>query len=341
MPESKVSFGPAGWALNRTELNELLLKPLFVSDNVLTSHFNIRRNVKDEVNLHFIGAPSRFVQPNQDCTFSPKGKLTLTSNTLKVSKHKVELEHCQDEFFDTCLERALTGSGNEIFNPDATPEMKQLKAAMMEQINAGIVNDLSALAWFADSANTIGDATLSAFYSQLATNGIFTQLDAKNPAVVKLVSAASGTQLSGALAVALLRGMYEQSGTIFRKLPKALREFKVTSSIYEPYKDYLRNLGALEQNIIVQEGFEALKYDGMAVVEMPDWDDTLKNDFGLSIPNRAILTASGNLAGGTDVSATGASLRWYSDIHGKSLYAQGYFRFGTGIVHDELVVYAK
>lgn len=341
MPESKVNFGPSGWALNRTELNELLLKPLFVSDNPLTSHFNIRKNVKDEINLHFISAPSRFVQPNQDCTFSPKGKLSLTNNKLKVSKHKVELEHCQDEFFGTCLERALTGAGNEIFNPDATPEMKQLKAAMMEQINAGIVNDLSALAWFADSANSISDAALSAFYSQLVTEGIFAQLDAKEGISVSSVNASSGTQLSGAQSVALLKAMYSQSSTVFRKLPKALREFKVTSSIYEPYKDYLRNLGALEQNLIVQEGFEALKYDGMAVIEMPDWDDTLKNDFGITIPNRAILTASGNLAGGTDVSTSGASLRWYSDIHGKSLFSQGYFRFGTGIVHDELIIYAK
>lgn len=331
---------PMSWELTRPEINELILKPTFVSDNIFTGTFRVMKNVKDEAKMFFLGAPSKFLQKNNDCKFTPKGSMSLVPDKIQVCRMKVEMEQCMDEVFDSCLEAALTGSEDGIFDPTATPEGAQLQAAMATQISKGLTNDLFLLSSFAKPGETASDG----FYD-ICYPGLFANIDSLVAAgKLTQVNAASGAALGAGAAIALFKGMWNARSLKFKgfELFPGQHELHVTNDLYENLHEYYENLGVAEQYQIIKDGITSLTWRGIAVISHPEWDAELRTTFGLTNPHRAILTLTGNLTVATDLAGTDVSLRIYTDVHMKQLYTQGFLRFGGAkVAFPDLCVFAK
>lgn len=330
-----------GWNLTRSEINELILKPVFVSNSPLSNNFRVLKNVKDKAKMYFLGAPSKFIQNSDNCEFTPKGKLPLTPREIAVCRLKIEMKQCADEVFDTCWEKVLTGQGDGIWDPNATPEAKQLQSAMAEQVAKGIANDLFLISSFANPGATEADG----FYDR-CEKGLFPNLDL-DVAQGKLVllNANSGSALSSGDSVALFEALWANRKLDFIGFENepAMHEIHVTHDIKENYRKYLQALGTEQAHTLIVEGVGSfLTWNGIPIYAHPEWDAELRNSFSLTQPHRAILTFANNLTVATDLTSQDVSLRIYTDVHQKEVFTQGNLRFGGAkLAFPDLAVYAK
>lgn len=348
MGATKLDEGQS-WDLSQNEINELILKPVFVSENVFNSTFKVMPRVKDKAKMYFLGAPSRFIQKNNACDFTPKGSMPLTVRDIAVQRLKIEMKQCKDEVFDTCLEKDLTGEGNAIFEPGSTEADASLIAGMTEQIAAGISNDLFKLASFAKPGQTISIIGSTDFYDvdSALSQGLFPNIEEDVAAGrIVQVDAGSGTALGSGDAVDIFKGLWGNRSLEFKGLEAELQlhEIHCTQSIADNYLDTLEALGTEAANSIIVNGVRRLTWRGIPVIPKPVWDAELQNPqvFALTAPHRAVLTVANNMRVATDLTSQDVELRIYTDIHRKNIYTQGYLRFGGArICHPELVVYAK
>lgn len=323
------------WRLNEDEISTLLLKPAFSSESPLGGNFSVLRNVKVDATMHMLNRPKRFLQSNDNCGFTPKGKMQLTSRKITVKRMKINLQFCIDELFDTCMER-ITGAGNDIKKMDATTRLKQLKAAMMEQIQQGAIDDIFAIAHFGKVTNTIGDADLSAFYAML--NGLWEDIFADVAAAnTPATTGVSGSALSAGDSVDLFEDTYGDAKLPLKRFKKIELVYKVTSTVYDNYRKYLQALGTELANQFIIDGVPSgLMYNGIPVIEYPEWDDILVNEYGLTIPHRVQLTVQGNDTLATDISGDSTELRVYSDEDEEFIKIKGELRLGAREAHPEL-----
>lgn len=336
------------WDLSRAQVSQLILKPVFVSDNVFNSTFKVMPRVKDKARMYFLGAPSKFIQNNNNCDFTPKGTLPLTVREIGVQRKKIELQQCKDEVFDSCLEAALTGEGNAIFEPGATPEDNMLQKAMATQVANGIANDLFLLASFAKPGLTIGIPGSTDFYEvdDTLSQGLFPNLDqdVTDGRLTQLASG-SGSALPANGAILLFQALWANRSLAFRGLEAALNmhELHVTQDVADNYRDYLESLGTVQEYSILVDGIQRLTWRGVVIIPHPEWDAEFKNPlvFNLTEQHRALLTVAGNMRVATDLSASDVALRIYTDVHMKNIYVQGNLRFGGArLAFPELAVYA-
>ncbi len=323
------------WRLNEDEISTLLLTPAFSSESPLSGNFSVLRNVKVDATMHKLNRPKRFLQSNDNCGFTPKGKMQLTSRKITVARMKVNLQFCVDELFDTCLER-ITGAGNDIKKMDSTKALKALKAAMMEQVQQGLIDDIFAVAYFGKVTNTISDADLQSFFALM--NGIWEDIFADVTAGnTPAQTGVSGSALSSGDSVDLFDDTYGDSKLPLKKFKKNFLVYNVTSTVYENYLAYLQALGTEMANQLIIDGVQVgLKYNGIPVIEHPEWDDILVNEYGLTLPHRVQLTVQGNDTLATDISGESTSLRVYSDIDEEFIKIKGELRLGAREAHPEL-----
>lgn len=323
------------WNLDPQRANRLFLKPIFTTSNPLTSIFSVMRRVKVEAIMYYLGHPSKIIQRNDDCEFTPKGSMGMTQRKINVYRLKVEMQQCNDEFFDTCLEYAL-GDELDIFDPENPAHMKALKNAMLMHVQMAKINDLFKLAFF-------GDRTLvDDFYN--TTDGVYKFIDeaVANGDIIE-VGAGSGAALNAGDSITIFESLHAQSKIQLRKLGNNLKNYMVTESIYENYRKYLQALGTELANTYIINGVpKGLLYNGIPVIEIPEWDEVLTGDFGLTNPHRAIYSATGNLKVATDISGTESKFRVYRDpVHMKKWFYASAFTFGANYTHSELMTVAK
>lgn len=329
------------WNLTREEINQLILKPVFVSQNPLTGMFRVMPNVKDKAKMYFLGAPSKFIQNNDNCDFTPKGQMPLTPRDINVCRFKIEMKQCADEVFDTCFEKVLTGAGNEIFNPEATPEAKQLQNAMAEQVAKGIANDLFLISSFANPGST-GDEI---FYDR-CEKGLFPNMDLDvSQGKLTQIDAGSGSALASGESLLIFEALWANRSLAFKGLvkEKKMHVFHVTDDINENYRQYLSALGTEQAHTLIVEGYgEFLMWNGIPIMPHPEWDAELRNVFALTEPHRALLVNANNATVASDLRDPNIKLRVYTDVHQKNIYTAGFFRFGGAkLAFPELAVYGK
>jgi|GEM_PF-3780522 len=340
--------GGMSWDLTSQQVNELILKPVFVSDNVFNSTFKVMRGVKDKATMYFLGAPSKFLKNNSGCTFSAKGSMALTLREIAVQRKEVELTQCKDEVFDTCMEAVLTGEGNNLYEPGSTAADKALQKAMAQQVAVGIQNDLFLLASFAKPGLTITVSGSENFYivDDALKQGLFPNIDADVLAGrLTQISAGSGSALSSGESVDIFKGLWNNRTLVLQGLQASLNmhEIHCTQSVANNYQEYLEAFGTEQANSFVIDGIKTLTWRGIIIIAHPEWDAELRNPlvFNLTEPHRALLTVANNMRVATDLVSGDVAMRIYSDIHRKNIYTQGHLRFGGAkLAHPELAVYA-
>lgn len=320
--------------LKGSNANKLFLAPIFLASNILTGMFAVMRNVKDEALMWYMGRIRKIIQANDDCKFTPKGGVNLKLRKMEVRRMKVNMSQCNDEFFNTCLERTL-GNELEIFNPDSSDHIKKLKKAMLTVIQEAIVDDLFTLAFFGDRSN------LDPFFG--LTDGIFKKLDeAITAGEITEIATGSGAALPAGASVTIFKAMHKNSHIALRRLPKSKKTIYVSESIEDNYREYLESLGTELSHTMIVDGVERLRWNGYPIVPVPEWDNILAEDLAQTDQHRAILTANKNLVIGTDITGSAAKVRIYQDpVHKKEWYYDAAFKLGTNFAHAEYVVYAR
>jgi hypothetical protein len=329
--EQGVSFN-----LNPQEANELLLKPIFVSDNILNSPYTrVKSNVKQEATLSYIGQLSRIIQPNDGCGFDPQGKLPITERKINVKRHKVNLQQCTDEFFDNCWEY-ITGRGLDIEKMDATEQGRLILNFLLEQTQRGILNDMFALSWYAD------DTSVIPFFAQ--NNGWFKQINADITAgdTPAIVPSGSGAPLGAGASEALFEAMMDAQTDVFDDMAEGMKVFLVSKSLWNNYRAFLKDNPNLESaRSMLINGVLELRYCGIPVVKCSQWDSIDANDLGLADNHRAVLTYNQNMTVGTDITSLDNEFVTWFDMQDEVQKVKAKMRLGFQVAHPELVVYAE
>jgi len=320
--------------LRSERANEMFLKPIFLSDNILNNLWmRVMTNVKQDATMFFAGGLSQIIKKNTSCKWAPKGKMEITQRPIVTMKHEVQLSLCTDEFWNTCLEWA-TGNEEDIFTLDDEETGRVIRDAWIARVQQGIVNDMFDLGFFADT-----DSVLE-FYQQ--NNGWFKAIDADIAAgnTPAAVPTGSGSPLAPGDSVDIFDAMIAQQTAVFKKMPGNTKVLMVSDSIYQNYKQFLGSQPLESSFMILQEGLQERipLYCGIPVVCCPQFDEFDNVTSGGTDVHRALLTFGQNLTVATDVrdSSTRFSLEFFRRT--KEWDIESYFRLGFNVAHPELVV---
>src|SRR3989337_1976752 len=134
------------------EANEIFLRPAFVSP-VLQSYARVIPNIANKRNLYLAEELRKITRKYTGCGFTPVGSLALTDKVLEVTKVRINLEQCFDEFISTYWEEFLT-KGTQ--NPDLT-DVEFFKSLIQERVKTGLTNDVFRIVNFAKSGAASAD----------------------------------------------------------------------------------------------------------------------------------------------------------------------------------------
>jgi hypothetical protein len=119
----------------------------------------------------------------------------------------------------------------------------------------------------------------------------------------------------------------------------------VSYSIFDNYLTYRENKDGIEAAFEMQEsGVTTLRYRGIPLTVVNEWDDRINADLLGALPHRAILTIKDNLQLGYDAQPINAAGEnpfriWYSDDterwNAKLLYTAD-----AQVANDELIISA-
>lgn len=332
MAGMSVVDAPINFNLDPQLANELFVKPIFVSENILNSpYFRMMRNVKQTATMSYIGAMENIIQPNDSCGFDPKGNLDISERDISVKRHKVNLQFCTDEFFDNCWEY-LTGNGIDIEKLDATEKGRQVLNFIILQTQRGVINDLFRLAWFGDTAS------VDQFLSQ--ADGWFKDIDADVLAGdTPTISTGSGSPLAAGASETIFFDATDAQLDVLDDLPESEKVFMVSKSIYNNYDAFLKTNVYLESDRMrLIDGVRELMFDGIKIVKCPQWD---REDarIGNVDQHRLVLTATRNLTIATDVTSLESNFQTWFDMQDEVQKIKAKFRAGFRVAHPELVVY--
>lgn len=136
--------------------------------------------------------------------------------------------------------------------------------------------------------------------------------------------------------------LYQGADKVLKQVPKMSKVFLVTDSVYENYETYLESLGTERAHIKLENGYEALSYRGIPVLNL-GWDVHLEADFphasgeNPAYPHRVIYTTTDNLVLGIDsMNQFNGTKMWYNEDEEENRFRTKLV-MGVQYVHNKLV----
>lgn len=150
-------------------------------------------------------------------------------------------------------------------------------------------------------------------------------------------TAMGGIKTGGALAA--LKAVYASMPSVLKK-NKSMAKFMVTASVMDNYRDSLES-GSFDgaQRLLI-DGIEVIKYRGIQLVEMLDWDDRIDADFGSVRPHRILLTIPKNLVVGHDGSTDDGDVEMFFDKPTQNNFFRVEYKVGTQYIHPDYICLA-
>lgn len=320
--------------LNTNNAQRLLLEPAFNYDSITQRNLGIFHFEfgKDKLRMLHMSKPTNNLQPRSNCdTWNPTVRVQLRGDEITVCDFEVNGEQCSDEFDVACL-RNLKGD-NPATNPNESQALTALENAMVQQVRAGISDDVYKVAYFGDplirvrlAAEDINLDHLSPdekekFLIQMETcegwwseiqNRTYSTIDAQK---IRYVNSNDGTVGGNALNPAnvadFLRDLRNKSSMILKNWNRNRSAaeyplYMVQGGIFQAYRTYLQSLGTEMANVLILNGEMVpgvLMFEGYRVVEIPEWDmydaetGNYNDTTGHSNIQRALFTAPENLTG--------------------------------------------
>jgi hypothetical protein len=107
------------------------------------------------------------------------------------------------------------------------------------------------------------------------------------------------------------------------------------------YIQTLKNTGTDSAHQTILNGVSVYTYEGIAVMQRPEWDTHISGDMNSVYPHRAVLTTQENLLMGTDGASDDESVEtwWNQDLQLRRYRVQ--YKAQTMHLHNELIVLAR
>lgn len=293
---------------------------------------------------------------------SSGAKVQVTQKYWEPVRIEDLFENCQRDVNDLFKPYYLRDARNyrELYNIEGSDQMMYMAKKIIDSITEGA----SRIAWFGDTdvaAATGGSAGLKVagdakFYNML--DGLWKQIfddGAGSPSeqLIGRYTIAKNTPAGSPAAIADLSA--GESVTIFEGLwaaaKPALRQDRnavimVTRPIFENYRQFLQSKGENFSIDYTMEGIQALRWNGVRVINMETiWDKPME-DFeyttgGLAfLPYRAVFTSPDNIPVATLEEGDLDSLEsWYNQDERKNKFAYGY-TIDAKVIDEEHIVVA-
>lgn len=303
----------------------MFYEPVFMDED-MTNNFRIMPNVVTEKKMQFIGRMEKIVRKYSGCGFRPVGNLDIYKRKVRVSKHKVNVKQCFDEFIDTVLEEQLN-RGLSIKNLSGTVMQEILTGKVRE----GIALDTQRLYEFGDesSSDPAYDAMNGMFtvhYPKMRTDGLLAYTDS-----------GSGSALNAGDAMDLLRQVYNNQPLALKGLPNAMKSLRVSGTVYERYIEDIEDGGGGDFGLMATiNGIQTPMFRGLQVIPRWRWNEIYAADFGETNKHIVELSATKNKVIATDLVNAQNELRvWYSEDD-EELKVKGHWKMGGDYIHHSL-----
>ena len=142
-------------------------------------------------------------------------------------------------------------------------------------------------------------------------------------------------------ALACFKAMYAAMPPVLKNR-KSEAKIYATASLVDNYRTTLESAtaGSEAAYYAVINGVKTLAYRGIPIVEKPEWDVYIDEDFGDMYPNRALLTIPANLHIGTDAESDYLMAElWYDKPTQENVFRVEY-DMGTQYLHPDYIVAA-
>lgn len=308
-----------------TEANEILLEPVFMDEDILSS-FRVMPNVVNKKKMAFASKLEKIVRKYTGCGFKPTGGLQVTERCVEVERQKFDLEVCIDEFLDTVYEELLN-RGVRIADLTGTI----LEEILLTRIRQALKLDFARMYYF--SANSDPDPN----YDQM--DGFWRvhapELVAQN--LVPYFNTGSGAALNNGDGIDILRAVEEAAPNQLKGLPNAMKRHYVAGTVYNQYVTDLENSGGGDFGVLAMvNGIQTPFFRGVQVVPQWRWNEIMEQDFASPNVHYALYTTPQNMVIGTDlINAADDVMVWY-DPKDEKLFAKGRWKFGGNYVHESL-----
>lgn len=184
-----------------------------------------------------------------------------------------------------------------------------------------------------------GSATTITVTSGIAGLGI-TTVDASSGGMTASVANTTANTATGAIktdgAKAALKACYNAMPSVLKK-NKSMAKFMVTSTVADNFRDSIESGAFNDAQRILIDGTEMLKYRGIEIVEMLDWDDRIDADFDY-YPHRILLTIPANLVVGHDGRMDDGDVEMFYDQTTQNNFFRVEYKVGTQYIHPDYIV---
>ena len=314
-------------------LNEIFYEPVFRSDDIMRN-YRVLPNVKHKMNVFTSAALTKIVNKYTTCSSTSGSKqFNIDEKTITAGRMRVALEQCTDEFFGTYIEE-MYRNGVDVMNLEGT----QLADAIVNRAVKGIAQDVVRLAWGGDTASGSSDYDSMDGWMKLMQAGSaprFTE------------NAATDNDPTSAEVLAALRKLFDEAPAALQQVAAADKRFYVTPLVYNRYLQQLEGTSADLAIVNTQDGYQVVKFRGIELVPMYEWDtilsdtdpDLFANTAGGVTTNYSqgiCYTAVENLIIGSDVTDPEGSFKVFYDDLEEKMYFRGYFKLGVQYLYDSL-----
>ena len=314
-------------------LNEIFYEPVFRSDDIMRN-YRVLPNVKHKMNVFTSAALTKIVNKYTDCSAaSGSTQFNIDEKTITAGRMRVALEQCSKEFFGTYIEE-MYRNGVDVMNVEGT----QLGDAIVNRAVKGIAQDVVRLAWGGDTASA------SAAYDSM--DGWIKLMGAGSAPRFKGNAATDNEPTAGEVLTGL-RKLYDEAPAALQQVATADKRFFVTPAVFNAY---LANLEGSSADLAVtnmQNGYQVVKYRGVELVPVYEWDtilaDTDPNLFAdtaggvtTNYTQGICYTATENLIIGSDVTDPEGSFKVFYDDLEEKMFFRGYFKLGVQYLYDSL-----
>lgn len=319
--------------------NEVFFKPT-VDTPALSDLFTIDQGINFQKRYNVVPSQSNVLQPYTGCDQVYSNTASdITDVLLQVKEFAIRNSWCKDDFTNWLtgaynhLAQEWLKTGVDSFNPEGTP----IERIISQLIEDSLRRDVFQRACFGDISSS------STNYNQI--DGLWTRLidssGASNYCVLRASTQLGTAALSAGEALAALKAVYEESNTLLKQVPNSKKKFHVTGSVFENLLSSYEAVtnGTEAQFSMQQDGAGMLKYRGIDVVPIYEWDRQLgisTNPLTATTRHLILYTTKENHILGVQKSADLNKIDGWYDKKDKKFYIDGEMAFGYQYLHCDL-----
>ena len=331
--------------------SKILLEPMFTSDDIM-GNYRIYPNVKYKQNLMLAPKLQSITAVNDACgtVTCVRTGFEIAPKVITVENTSVKQEQCWTEFKDQVIVESYR-AGVDMADLSGT----ELADAIINRTRDGIKSDLVRNMWAGNSAASIADCSYKSMGDGLwiplsvdeAINSSTQLREVASSATGTTVLTTVGAAIPPADAVLLLQTVFDTAPSELQQIPASEKRMFVTPNIYNAYYGSLTTIGTAGAvdygHSEAQSGvnYERLKFRGVELVPMYEWDTALTALTGADVPalftaataiiqatQGCIYSAKDNLFIGTDVSSPDNELKMFYDEVTEKMYIRSAFTMG-------------